>query len=121
MTTAWPARGACTLPTADQPLRVAEFASLFERHLVRAEHPEPTRASLVLRGDDKLEATVRDLAGREAQCCSFFAFEIPPQPAQTPGCVQVRLDIEVPPARAHVLDALVEQALAARAHGLHVG
>jgi len=50
---------------------------------------------------------VRDLAGRESQCCSFFTFTIT---ADRPG--HVVLDIEVPAAHVDVLDALTRRAAA---------
>jgi hypothetical protein len=121
MTASWLAPDACTLPSADQPFRVGEFDTLFERHLVRVERPDPTQATLILGGDDRLEANVRDLTERESQCCSFFAFEVARQPAQEGGSVLVRLDVQVPPARRPVLEALVDRALSARERGHRVG
>ena len=63
---------ACTLPTAERPLRVAEFDDLFTA-VRRSERPLPTRLDLVL--PRNIEATCRDLARRESECCSFFTFE----------------------------------------------
>ncbi|MEV0650737.1 hypothetical protein AB0I28_36335 [Phytomonospora sp. NPDC050363] len=100
---------ACTLPTAEQPLRLAEFDGLFAAHLDSAELPAPTRAVLVLAGAGGLEAKVRDLAGRESSCCSFFAFTV------TPTKAGVELGIEVPAAHEGVLAALVTRAEAAKA------
>ena len=57
---------------------------------------------------DAVEDTVRDLVARESTCCSFFTFAITREPD-----ARVRLDIEVPPQRADVLDGLAERALAA--------
>lgn len=89
---------ACTLPTAEQPLRVAEFDALFARHLVRVERPDSTRAVLHLDGG---EAWVRDLAARETSCCSFFALTV----TATDGAV--RVDVDVPEPYVDVLDGLV--------------
>ena len=60
---------ACTLPTAERPLRVAEFDELFTA-LLRFDRPQPTLLELVL--PREAEATGRDHANRESQCCSFF-------------------------------------------------
>ncbi|PPK71438.1 hypothetical protein V5P93_003304 [Actinokineospora auranticolor] len=70
MDLAWVPR-ACALPTAEQPLRLAEFDALFTA-LRAVERPEPTRLRLVL--DASVEAIARDLAARETECCSFFTF-----------------------------------------------
>ncbi|NUU24989.1 MAG: hypothetical protein HOV68_26320 [Streptomycetaceae bacterium] len=94
----------CTLPTEEQPLRVAEFDALFAASLVRVERPEPTRARLVLGAD--AESPARDLAARETGCCSFFTFAF--APGDTAG--HVVMDVTVPPAQVAVLDALAERA-----------
>jgi hypothetical protein len=88
---------ACTLPTTERPLRVAEFYELFTA-LRRSERPEPTRLDLVLPGD--VEAAGRDLARRESECCSFFTFEF-----EAAGD-DVVMHIGVPPEHVEVLDAL---------------
>lgn len=121
MAASWQAPDACNLPTAEQPLRVAEFDGLFERHVVLVERHGSTTASFVLRGPDGLEASVRDLTERESQCCSFFRFTVSRLPREESGCIRVHLAIEVPPARADVLRALTERAQSACAGGLHVG
>jgi hypothetical protein len=94
---------ACTLPTAERPLRVAEFDDLFA-FVVRAERPEPTLLELMLPSD--VETTARDLARRESECCSFFRFEF-----ETVGD-DVVMRIGVPPERLEVLDALEARASA---------
>jgi hypothetical protein len=86
----------CTLPTAQRPLRRAEFDSLFTT-LVRSERIGSGHLRLVL---DAPAETVRDLTDRETECCSFFQFTVSPQPSG------VILDIEVPPVRVPVLDAI---------------
>jgi hypothetical protein len=88
---------ACTLPTTERPLRVAEFDDLFT-FVVRAERREPQRLDLFLRRI--VEAPARDLARRESECCSFFTFEF-----ETVGADLV-MRIGVPPAHVAVLDAL---------------
>ncbi len=88
---------ACTLPTPERPVRVAEFDDLFAR-VGRMQRPEPTRLDLVIVRD--AEAGARDLAARESECCSFFSFEF-----ETAGD-DVVMRIGVPPAQVDVLDAI---------------
>jgi hypothetical protein len=99
---------ACTLPTAQRPLRRAEFDNVFA--MARERHrPNATHLRLVLSGPDGLKATVEDLAARENECCAFFAFTVTePQPGT------VLFDIQVPPAYTDVLDALAKRAAAAQ-------
>jgi hypothetical protein len=94
---------ACTLPTAERPLRVAEFNDLFT-FVVRAERQNPQRLDLVLRRI--VEAPARDLARREGECCSFFTFEF-----ESAGDDLV-MHIAVPPEHVEVLDALESRATA---------
>lgn len=70
----WVAPDACTLPTAEQPLRVVEFDTLFSQHLEHVERTDTTRLRMRFTGPADLTDTVRDLTGREADCCSFFTF-----------------------------------------------
>jgi hypothetical protein len=93
---------ACTLPTAEQPLRVAEFDALFATALRGVEQPEPTRARFLFTDEPGLAHTVRNLTAREAECCSFFAFTITEEP--------LLLEVEVPSRYADVLAALVGRA-----------
>lgn len=92
---------ACTLPTAEQPLRLAEFDALFTASVRGGERIAAQHLRVTLAGGDELAELVRDLADRETQCCSFFTFTIT---APEPG--QVHLDIEVPVGHIDVLDAL---------------
>ncbi|WP_156959849.1 hypothetical protein [Nocardia sp. BMG51109] len=71
---AWVTVDACTLPTDQQPLRVAEFDALFGAALRHVDRVSPTRLRPDL--DDGAEARARDLATRESGCCSFFTFGI---------------------------------------------
>ena len=100
---------ACTLPTAERPLRVAEFDALFREALRRVERVSETRAVLTLAGGPAVAKTVRDLAARETSCCSFFAFQV------TEDGPDVSVAVEVPPAHVAVLDGLVASAAAASA------
>ncbi len=96
---------ACTLPTAEQPLRLAEFDALFATAVRRVEMFGPTRARLRLAGRTGLLETVRDLTARETACCSFFTFTVTPR-----DDAELDLDIEVPQRYAEVLAALVGRA-----------
>lgn len=88
---------ACTLPTAERPLRVAEFDDLFT-FVVRAERRGPQRLDLVLRSI--VEGPARDLSRRESECCSFFTLEF-----ESIGD-GLLMRIGVPPQHVEVLDAL---------------
>jgi hypothetical protein len=89
---------ACTLPTAEQPLRLVEFDALFRASLRAVERVGPTH--LRLRFDGGAEPAVRDLAARESACCSFFEFGIRSQ------ADEVVVDVRVPASRALTLVAL---------------
>ncbi len=91
----------CTLPTADRPLRLAEFDALFAGSVRSVEHRTPTHARLRLA---RPASAVRDLAARESECCSFFAFTVSQADDET------ILDIEVPARYSDVLASLVERA-----------
>ena len=105
---------ACTLPTAERPLRLAEFDDLFAAHLRGVARRSPTRLTLALDGDPATEAAARDLTGRESECCSFFAFTI-----TAAGSAPLDLDVAVPDAQIAVLDGL--ERLAATAIGRNQG
>lgn len=95
----------CTLPTAEQPVRVAEFDRFFAESVRRADRPTRTRLELLL--DLDAEPVGRDLAARESACCSLFAFTFR---TTTTGPV---LRVEVPDTQVEVLDALASRVDAA--------
>jgi hypothetical protein len=66
---------ACTLPTTEQPLRLAEFDALFARHVTDVRRESGTRLVLTLIGGPQVAAAAADLAARETGCCAFFAFD----------------------------------------------
>ncbi|MEU7904564.1 hypothetical protein [Actinoplanes sp. NPDC049118] len=101
---------ACSLPTAEQPLRLAEFDELFATAVRAVDQVDATHARLHLTGPAGLAATVRDLTARETECCSFFTFTTTPAPAADGEAVT--LDIEVPAAHADVLASLAQRASA---------
>ncbi|MFW6723549.1 hypothetical protein ACHZ98_26010 [Streptomyces sp. MAR4 CNY-716] len=109
----------CTLPTAERPLRVAEWDALFAEVPASVSRPEPLRLRLRLADGPGVAERVRELAERESGCCSFFTFT-----TDRDGGVgddgdgdggdggdgdrtgSMSLDIAVDPAHAAVLDAL---------------
>jgi hypothetical protein len=91
------APAACTLPTPQRPLRLAEFEVLFAS-VQRVSRPNPTQLHLTLpRG---AEDAARDLAERESACCSFFSFGFEPDGAE------VVMSISVPLQYIDVLDVI---------------
>ena len=104
---------ACTLPTAAQPLRLAEFDALFTAAVREVTTVSPTHARMRMAGPAGLEATIRDLTARETQCCSFFTFTLTRQSA-VEGEALV-LDVVVPAGYADVLASLAARASAAAA------
>jgi hypothetical protein len=101
----WVAPEACTLPTADQPLRVAEFDELFANVVTRVDRPAATRLLLGLPTDPAVAARTADLAVRENACCSFFTFTL------TMSEAGLALEVVVPEGHTDVLDALAARAL----------
>lgn len=107
----WTAIADCTLPTAERPLRLADFDNLFTTALRAVQYPAgSSRARLMLAGGDDLGDRVQRLADAETACCSFFTFRLSPLPAGGAAGVRLALDIEVPAGRADVLAALVQRA-----------
>jgi hypothetical protein len=90
-------------------LRRAEFDAMFARSTHDAERLGPRHLRFTLAGPPDLEATVRDLAARENECCSFFEFTV-----STPEPGSVRLDVKVPAAYTDVLDGLAGRAATVR-------
>ena len=100
---------ACTLPTADRPLRIAEFDALFAEAVVGVQRVNDGCAVLELRPEPAVAARAADLAVRETQCCSFFQFAV----IATGG--RLTLEVTVPDTQAAVLAALTERARPAAA------
>ena len=98
---------ACTLPTVERPLRLAEFDDLFATALLEQQRLSPTQ--LMWRLDRAAETVARDLTARESSCCSFFSFTFVPDEGAA------RLDVQVPAAQVEVLDALADRAAAGMA------
>ncbi|MEU7897968.1 hypothetical protein AB0B45_34550 [Nonomuraea sp. NPDC049152] len=94
------APSACTLPTAEQPLRVAEFDALFADAVQGVARLERTRLRLDLVFSSDNAAQAAELAARENGCCSFFTF------ALTIADGSLALEVAVPAEHVEVLDAL---------------
>lgn len=102
----WVPVDACSLPTEQQPLRVAEFDALFQDTLRWAERRDDTWLRLGLAESDGTYDRARELTARESACCSFFAFDV--QRADS----EIVIDVRVPAGRNSVLDGLHRQAVA---------
>ncbi|WP_280219941.1 hypothetical protein [Nocardia neocaledoniensis] len=98
------APSACTLPTVEQPIRVAEFDQFFTTSVRSTRRPDPRRLEVVV--DPGAEAMARELAGRESSCCSFFTFDF------TAGGEGLVMSVGVPQAYVEVLDAFAARARA---------
>jgi hypothetical protein len=94
----------CTLPTAERPVRVAEFDALFAS---ARWYRRPLRTHLDLAIPPEAERTGRVLAGRESSCCSFFTFAF-----EQLG-TDLMMHIGVPAGHVAVLDALQQRIAAA--------
>jgi hypothetical protein len=94
----------CTLPTAEQPLRLAEFSELFAEAVRAVDRIGPAQVRLELRPDPAVAAQAADLAVRETQCCSFFTFTL----TATGG--RLSLDVTAPEEYAQVIEALATRA-----------
>ncbi|MFF4771559.1 hypothetical protein ACFY05_01720 [Microtetraspora fusca] len=66
----------CTLPTTEQPLRVAEWDAVFTERLSRVSRPDPLRLRLDFGSGTEIEGQVRDPTERETRCCSLFTFTL---------------------------------------------
>jgi hypothetical protein len=99
---------ACTLPTAERPLRVAEFDRLFAA-AGSFERLAPQTARIAFPPSPEVAAEAADLVVRETQCCSFFTFAL----TATGG--RLHLDVTVPESQTDVLDAVVGWVERARA------
>lgn len=99
----WDPGAACTLPTAERPLRVAAFDALF-RSVREIDRAGPTRLRLVLEETGGVGEQARELIALESECCSFFEFTV------TADGGRVVVDVRVPDRQTVVLDGLAAQA-----------
>jgi hypothetical protein len=94
---------ACALPTADRPVRLAEFDDVFRTSVRSVERGDGlVRLRMPYSGD--LRDHVRDLTARESECCSFFEFAVSEEDDE------LVLEVRVPPERLAVLDGLAARA-----------
>jgi len=100
---------ACTLPTAERPLRVAEFDDLFRTAATSVDRLDPRRARWSLLPDPAVPVRAADLVARESLCCRFFGFTL------TVSAGAVGLEVSVPDEHRAVLDALVTRSRSAMA------
>jgi hypothetical protein len=101
---AW-APDSCTLPTAERPVRSAEFDQVFGQWLRRVSRLSDRRSQWEFDVDPGQAARIADLLRRETDCCSFFTFTMT---GGAPGKAVV--DVAVPAAHTGVLDALNRRA-----------
>jgi hypothetical protein len=90
----------CTLPTAERPVRAAEFDALFAS---ARWYRRTLMTQLDLAIPSEAEQTGQVLAERESSCCSFFTFGFEPLGAD------VVMRIGVATGHVAVLDALQER------------
>jgi hypothetical protein len=110
---------ACTLPTAERPVRLAEFDDLFATAVRRVEPVTATHLRLHLAGPAGLAARVQELTTRETACCSFFTFTTTSQTDVDDEAVA--LDVTVPAAYAGVLGSFAQRASTVSAGGHGAG
>lgn len=91
----------CTLPTAERPLRMADFGGFFAETVRGVDRTAPTRLRLDLAPSPQAAARAAELAAAESSCCSFFTFTL------TVTDRDLTLEIAVPTQHAAVLDALM--------------
>ncbi len=96
----------CTLPTAEQPLRVEEFDALFREDVLTVTREPGAPIKIALRPQPEVAARAAALAARETGCCSFFTFDL----AITDG--RVGLTISAAATHEEVLAALADRASA---------
>lgn len=101
----WADSAACTLPTSERPLRLAEFDELFATALRSLVRTGSTSVRMELSGDAELAEQTGQLAERESACCSFFTFNVGPLDAG-----RVAFDVQVPVSYVDVLNGLVTRA-----------
>jgi hypothetical protein len=96
----------CTLPSVEQPTRVAEFDEFFAQAVRSVDRTSSDRLRVVLDPTAATAARAADLMVRETACCSFFTFAV----IATGG--ELALEVTVPAGQTAVLDALATRAAA---------
>lgn len=67
---------ACTLPTTERPLRQSEFDALFAGDVISVVRSSASKTRFALRPQPDVAARAAGLAAQEANCCSFFTFDL---------------------------------------------
>jgi hypothetical protein len=98
---------ACTLPTVERPLRVAEFDEMFGA-ATAAERLASTTLQLTLPPGPAVAVQAAGLVAREVECCNFYTFTL------TIRSDSLRLRVEAPVEHEDVLDAMAGRVQAAR-------
>ncbi|XRQ15070.1 hypothetical protein ACN3XK_30565 [Actinomadura welshii] len=106
---------ACTLPTAQRPLRAAEFDALLAESATGVERIDARRTRIRLRPGPAAAERAAGLAARESACCSFFTFTL------TAAGGDLTLEVTVPARHTGVLDALTGRAADAAASAARPG
>ncbi|MFI6395381.1 hypothetical protein [Nonomuraea sp. NPDC050540] len=101
------APSACTLPTAERPVRLAEFDAFFADAVQAVRRPGRELLRLELVFSPERAARAAELSARENGCCSFFTFTL------TIAEGRLTLEVAVPAVHEEVLDALQARATAA--------
>ncbi len=91
---------ACTLPTAERPLRLREFDAMFAEATRDVRRVSDDHLRVELAPSPEVASRVADLAARETSCCSFFTFTL------TAASGALLLDVTVPAGHTDVLDGL---------------
>lgn len=94
----------CTLPTAEQPLRRAEFDALFAEDVLTVEQTSSREVALALKPEAGVAARAARLATAETGCCSFFTFGL------TITAGRVDMVVSTDPGHGDVLTALAARA-----------
>lgn len=95
---------ACTIPTENQPLRVAEFDDFFSHNALALSRPTPNQLRIEIQPEPDAASRAAALAVKETGCCSFFTFEM------TISVGSVELTVSTAETHAAVLAALGERA-----------
>ncbi|MCP2341566.1 hypothetical protein [Actinomadura rupiterrae] len=102
---------ACRLPTAERPVREAEFDALFAEAVIAVEQVAAGRVRLRLKAEPQVAGRAAELAARETRCCSFFTFVL------TACGGELALEVSAADQHAPVVAALAERARAVAGAG----
>jgi hypothetical protein len=95
---------ACTLPTTEQPVRIAQFDDLFRKAVSGVDQPSSGNVRLTLHPSPQNAARAARLAAMESSCCAFFSFDL----AIANG--ELTLSVVARPAHEQILNAFAVRA-----------